>query len=261
MIMKNIKKTVGLTFVFLLTFIFFVLHFMPANIAVSMAKPYLPKQLSLGAVSGSLWQGSVTQLRFKDRNQEQTFNNLSWSISASSLLMINLVADIKFGNIRQKDEYSGKGTIKFGLLSKELRVSNANVRAPVSLLMAQANLPLPINAKGRITVKVKEYQLGEPYCKMLNADISTQQLQIQGLSGWFAIDELAAKGKCKSGEVTFAVSKENDLGLQLDIVLAAKNKFTVDGFIKPKANMPKDVHDAVKFLGRPDPQGRYKVSL
>jgi len=33
------------------------------------------------------------------------------------------------------------------------------------------------------------------------------------------------------------------------------------GFIKPKANMPKDVHDAVKFLGRPDSQGRYKVSL
>lgn len=261
MTMKNIRKTIGLTLVFLLTFIFFVLNLMPANIAVSFAKPYLPKQINLGSVSGSLWQGSINQLRFKDINQEQTFNNLSWSISASSLLTANLVADIKFGNIRQKGEYSGKGTIKFSLLSKELAISNANIKAPVSLLMAQVNLPLPINAKGRVTVKVKEYQLGMPYCKMLNADISIQQLQIQGLSGWFPIDEIAAKGKCKSGNVTFAVSKDNDLGLQLDIVLAAKNKLTVDGFIKPSVNMPKDVHDAVKFLGRPDVQGRYKVSL
>lgn len=259
--MKNIKKTIGLTLVFLITFFIFVLHLMPANVAVSFAKPYLPKQLSLGAVSGSIWQGSVSQVQFQDRNQTLVLNKLSWTLSATSLLTANLVADIKFGNIRQKEEYSGKGNIKFGLLSNEFTVTNANLRAPITQLMAQANLPLPINAKGRVTVKVKEYQLGQPYCKALNADISTQQLQIQGLSGWFAIDEIAAKGKCKSGNITFAVNKENDLGLQLDIVLAAKNKLTVDGFIKPKANMPKDVHDAVKFLGRPDPQGRYKVSL
>jgi len=259
--MKNIKKTIGLTIVFLLAFFMFVLHLMPASVAVSIAKPYLPKQLNLGMVSGSLWQGSITQLSFKDRNQELVLNKVNWTLSASSLLTTNLVADIKFGNLRQKEEYSGKGNIKFGLLSNELTVTNANLRAPVELLMAQANLPLPINAKGRITIKAKEYQLGKPYCKALNADISTQQLQIQGLSGWFAIDEIAAKGKCKSGNITFAVTKENDLGLQLDIILAANNKLTVDGFIKPKANMPKDVHDAVKFLGKPDPQGRYRVSL
>jgi len=259
--MKNIKKTIGLSLVFLFAFFVFVLHLMPANVAVSIAKPYLPKQLSLGKVSGSLWQGEVSQVRFKDGKQTFTFNKLSWTLSASALLTTNLVADIKFGNIRQKEEYSGKGKIKFGLLSQDLTVTNANLRAPVELLMAQANLPLPVNAKGRVTVKVKEYQLGEPYCKSLNADITTQQLQIQGLSGWFGIDEIAAQGKCKSGNIALAVNKENDLGLQLDIILAAKNKLTVDGFIKPKANMPKDVHDAVKFLGRPDPQGRYKVSL
>jgi general secretion pathway protein N len=234
---------------------------MPASVAVSVAKPYLPKQLKIGNVSGSVWAGAVTQVIYKDKNQQQVFKNLKWSIQASSLFYANLVADINFGNIREKSELSGKGSIQFGLLSNELILKNTNLRAPINDLLSQANLPLPVNAKGRVTVKIEEYELGEPYCEVLNANITTQQLEVQGLSGWFSIDEIAAKGKCKSGNITFAVNKSNDLGLQLDVVLAAKNKLTVSGFVKPSAKMPKDVHDAVKFLGRPDNQGRYAIKL
>jgi general secretion pathway protein N len=49
--------------------------------------------------------------------------------------------------------------------------------------------------------------------------------------------------------------------LQADVHLADNFQFKVAGNVKPDASLPKEVHDAVKFLGRPDAQGRYPVNL
>ena len=66
---------------------------------------------------------------------------------------------------------------------------------------------------------------------------------------------------CKSGDIAILVDPDNTLGLEADATLKANFDFKVAGYVKPDASLPKDVHDAVKFLGRPDTQGRYPLNF
>ncbi len=251
------KKFITPFLVFLIAFTLFVLKFMPADVAFSLAKDHLPKQLKLGVVSGSLWQGEVSQLEY----QKETLHKVKWDLAVLPLLTGNVAGNINFGSVRDKANISGKGLFSFGIFSKNFTLTNSRVRLPVEKILKYANLPLPVNAKGRLLANITQFDLGKPYCAQLNAKVNTQLLEIQGLSGWFAIDEIEGKLSCKSGELVVKIDKENQLGLELDALFGANNKMQVSGLVKPSGDMPKDVHDAMNFLGKPDSKGRYSFKL
>ena len=243
--------------VFFFGFIFFALLKTPAVVALNIANPYLPKDLQLGKVTGSIWQGRIMQLRFQD----EQINNLNWDISGWALFTGQLKGNIKFGDPRQASELSGRGDFSYGLFDQSIALTDTTLRLSVERVMQRLQLPLPINAKGRVIVELGKYNSGAPYCETLTGEIASSNIDVQGLSGWFSIGPLSGKLSCKSGDVAVLVDPENRLGLAADATLKANMDFKVAGFIKPEASLPKEVHDAVKFLGRADGDGRYPLNF
>jgi len=156
---------------------------------------------------------------------------------------------------------SGKSNFKLSLLNKDASLQDAVLRFEVEQLMGQLDLPLPVNATGRVIFNIDEFQSGKPYCQQIKGDVFSPNIRVEGLTGWFSIGELGADLNCKSGDLAAVVQPDNLLGLQADVHLADNFQFKVAGNVKPDASLPKEVHDAVKFLGRPDAQGRYPVNL
>ncbi|ODB33502.1 general secretion pathway protein GspN [Pseudoalteromonas sp. BMB] len=251
------KKTLSLLIIFLLAFIIFSAFTMPAAVLLQVFKGQLPANLQLGAVNGSVWHGQVSGVRFNNIQ----LNQVKWELEPSSLLLGELAGNVQFGNARDKNEISGKANFSSNLVSKSVMVNNASLRFSVEQAMDQVTLPLPVDAKGRVIVNVKEYQSGAPYCEGLNGEISSPNIDVKGMNGWFSIGDLSGQLDCKSGDIAVVVDPENRLGLQADATLAANFQFRVSGNIKPDASLPKEVHDAVKFLGRPNGEGRYPVNL
>ena len=197
------------------------------------------------------------QLRFDG----EQINNLSWDVSAWSLLTGQLSGNLKFGNIRDTSDISGRGDFSYGLLDQSVALTDATLRLSVERAMKRLQLPLPINAKGRVIVDLDEYNSGVPYCDTLTGEIASPNIDVQGLSGWFSIGPLSGQLSCKSGDVAVLVDPDNRLGLEADAVLKANLDFKVAGFIKPDLTLPKEVHDAVKLLFRADRDGRYPLNL
>lgn len=251
------KKIISLSVIFIVFFIVFAVIKTPAAVAINLAGPYLPKDLQLGKASGSIWQGHLSQLRF----QGEEIQNISWDISGWSLFAGQFKGGVKFGNARQLSEISGHGDFSYGLFNQAIALNNVALRMTVERAMARLQLPLPVNAKGRVIVDLDEYNSGQPYCEVLKGEIASPNIDVQGLSGWFSIGPLAGNLSCKSGDIAVLVDPDNRLGLEADATLKANYDFKVAGYIKPEASLPKDVHDAAKFLGRADNQGRYPLNF
>ena len=251
------KKIAILIVIFFFGFIFFALLKTPAAVALNLANPYLPKDLQIGKASGSIWQGRIMQLRYQD----EQINNLNWDISGWALFTGQLTGSVKFGDPRQTSELSGRGDFSYGLLDQVIALNDATLRLSVERAMQRLQLPLPINAKGRVIVELDEYLSGAPYCDALKGEIASPNIDVQGLSGWFSVGPLSGKLSCKSGDIAVLVDPENRLGLAADATLKANMDFKVAGYIKPEASLPKEVHDAAKFLGRADSDGRYPLNF
>lgn len=251
------KKIITLSAVFLISFIVFCIIKLPAAIALDLAKPHFPKQLEVGQAVGTVWQGQLMQVRFDG----EQLNNVRWDIAGWALFTGNLNTNIKFGNARERTDISGYATVSYGLFNHTLKVTDGLVRSTVERAMQRVQLPLPVTAKGRVILELDEYTSGAPYCESLIGEIASPNIDVQGLNGWFNIGPLAGKLSCKSGDVAILIDPDNTLGLEADATLKANFDFSVAGYVKPDTSLPKDVHDAVKFLGRPDSQGRYPLNF
>lgn len=252
--MKNIM---GLLLAFVLAFVVFTIYSMPAAILLQLLEKELPPTLNIGSVSGTVWQGKVSEIRVNNIQ----LNNVRWDVQASALLTGNLQGKINFGNARDKQEISGNGQFVVGLTNQSIELSDTTVRFSVEQAMSQVTLPLPVQAKGRVLLDIDTFNTGAPYCNALAGEIRSPGISVQGLTGWFDIGALGGSLSCKSGNISVLVDPDNSLGLQADATLAEHFQFRVAGNIKPQASLPKEVHDAVKFLGRPDSDGRYPVNL
>ena len=97
-------------------------------------------------------------------------------------------------------------------------------------------------------------------CDELSGNAETHNLSVQGLQGWIEFDTIQGKLSCNNGALGLNISEQNQMGLQLEAQYGLR-VMSISGFVKPDATMPKQVHDAVKFLGRPDNNGRYSFKF
>jgi len=251
------KRVILLITVFVMCFLVFTIVKTPAAVALDLAKPHLPKQLQLGKASGTLWDGRIMQVRFDG----EQLNNVRWQLSGWSLFTGKLIGTVRFGDPRDKADISGNADFSYGLFNQAVTVKKTTLRLTVERAMERLQLPLPVSAQGRVIVDLDEYSSGEPYCESLSGEIASPNIDVKGMNNWFSIGPLSGRLSCKSGDVAVLVDPENRLGLEADAVLKANFDFKVAGYIKPEASLPKEVHDAAKFLGRPDNEGRYPLNF
>ncbi|MBQ4839560.1 type II secretion system protein N [Pseudoalteromonas luteoviolacea] len=251
------KNAVSVVLAFLLAFIVFTVVSIPAPVALQLVQSHIPNNVRLGAVTGTLWQGQISGVRY----QNLQFNDVKWQLNGWGILTGQLQGKLNFGNPRQASEISGRSTFGVSLFGNDIELSQTTLRFSVEHAMHQVNLPLPVDAKGRIILELEEFNSGQPYCENLKGDISSPEIQVKGMSGWFSIGDLSGLLSCKSGDIAIVVEPENLLGLRADATLAENMQFKVAGNVKPDASLPKEIHEAVKYLGRPDAEGRYPVSM
>lgn len=250
--MKNWKLNITLLVVF---YLIFLLVNVPAALVVD--KLTLPKDIKLGQVSGSLWNGQVAAVRYKT----DVIDNATWQLSPLSLLTGSVSAYVKFGKVRDAESISGVGDISTNFAFDKFSADDFTLRYPANQLVQKMRLGLPMQVSGKVNLKLNEYVSAKPYCEALNGTVSWTKATVKGLQGNIDLGKLDGELACKDGAVELKVTKANPLGLQMTSLLGANNKFTVNGFVKPNGDMPTEVHNAVQLLGRADSQGRFPLNF
>jgi general secretion pathway protein N len=237
-------------------FIIFAIAYMPATHLVGRVS--LPKGVSVNNVSGTVWSGRAQQAIVNGL----PINNLRWDISPLALVTGTLSAQISGGNLRNSDDIAFNGNVATGLLSMDhLEAQDFIIYLPVDRVLAQVNLPLPVNAGGRFKVKLDEVSLGET-CHVLSGTGDWLNATVAGTQGPIDFGTYSAKLRCEGDDIGILVSEPNLLGLSMDAVVSPNlTRIAVEGKFKPDESLPDEVHQASRFFGQPNSEGYIAIKL
>lgn len=210
--------------------------------------------LSVSGLSGTPWQGMATQVQW----QGQNFGRLQWDMSLGSLFSGKAAFNVRFG---QGSEMSLNGRGLVGYSASGPFAENLLVSLPAQQVMKYAQVPVPATIAGNLELTLRDYQYQSPYCSVLNGSLAWTAGTISSPLGGLNPGPVIADLNCEQGKVTADVNQSSaDVASEWQAELATNQRYTLNGWFKPGAEFPPQLGQQLKWLGNPDPKGRYKIN-
>lgn len=246
------KKVISYSLIFLVTYLIFVVATMPAQFVLNQVT--VPNTVNVSGVSGSIWQANIKHVS----TQAIEVHDVEAKLSVISLLSLSPSFDITLGDPLK---HGPEGYLTLKISDKSLVVSDANINISVSDILKNARLPIDIKAKGFIELDIETFAAGKPICQSLKGKAEWAKAKVKALDESILLGTLKAALTCEKGALVITIDDKNDLGLSYTAYMRKLGKLSGDGFIKPGDKFPENVKPALSFLGKPDSQGRYRLSL
>ncbi len=240
----------------LLAFVIFLLANLPATQVIG--RTTLPDNLAMSGVSGTIWNGRAQTVVANGL----PVDNLEWDVNPWSLLTGTLSMKVKAGDLRDATSIAFKGPLSIDLFSFEhVEAEDFLLYLPVDRVLAEVQLPLPVNAGGRFRVQLDALSFG-PGCETLNGTGDWLNATVAGTQGPIDFGSYSAQLRCEGESIGVRVEEPNMLGLTMDAVLQPDfSGMTVNGRVKPDDSLPDEVHQAALFFGQPDADGYIPIRL
>jgi len=244
------KKTIALVAIFISAYLFFVIQSLPVS-AILNAAP-LPKNVNLGQASGSAWNFNLSYIQI----DEVVVNDVNVDMRALSLLTFDPIFDIKFGSPMA---YGPEGSVTVSGLNSQLSIENLNVTLAANDIARQLPLPVPVEAKSDVTMRIQTFVLGKPVCEVLDGQVDWRAASVIAMEERVELGDLSAKLACDKGNIIATIAPDNVLGLTFEAVVSENFRTQGDGHIKPTSKTPEAITQMLPFIGKPDNQGRYRL--
>ena len=217
----------------------------------------LPPQLQLGPASGTLWQGQVQAVSLNGYVLPQ----VQWQIKPWALLTGKVALSLDIGQIRQTTLPYAKAELAYGLSGLELYSTQLRLPVEPIIPLLKLRLPFEVAASGNLMLNVQHFTMGKPWCEQLAGKASWLEAKFRAPSGWIDLNALDASLSCDQGQLQLVTDAANPLALNVTAVIGEQGKYQLNGTMKPDASLPKEVHQAMQFVSRPDEQGRFRLRL
>lgn len=215
----------------------------------------LPAGVVYGPVTGTLWQGKFQAISV----QGLTIADLHWQLKPLALLTGKIALDVSAGQATQVQQLSLKARVEFGASGAE--AEQVRLGLPIAQLQPLLNLPLPVGLSGRLHINLPKAQWSQGRCKELQGLVSWQDAKAQPPTGWLSLGTLDGQLSCLDGQVQLVTAPTPPLHLEVNATFNGTGGYQLTGFVKPDSSMPQEVHQAMRFVGRPDAQGRFPIKL
>ncbi|AZG34456.1 MAG: type II secretion system protein N [Shewanella psychromarinicola] len=232
-------------------YMMFLLVYLPANWLVSIAP--LPNNMVISGAEGTLWQGKAALITIDQRQIER----VSWTLSPWGLFVGQANIDFNVGN--RATPVSGKGSLSWSLSG----MSAKNIRLDLqdSFILAGARLPFKTQIDGDVSIMVEVLKQGKPWCEQLHGKLFVNHTNVKNQFGVYPLGNITLGLSCLDGQLQLATDEtQNVLGLTGTAILGESNLVKVSAKIKPTDAQPKDLREALPFLGRQDTQGYYPIN-
>ena len=230
----------------------FAVALAPASVWLKLLP--IPADVALGPVSGTLWSGQIMGVQ----RAPLYFPQLNWQLNLSPLWRGQVGLQLQGGTLKDSSQPYVQLDVSAGVGG--LSVQQSVLRLPIAGILPQLQLPMPVDASGELVVNLQQLTLGQPYCTDLLGTASWQQARFKAPTGWIDLQAIHAKLNCETGHVQLVTSEDNPLGLLVKAELLA-DSYRINGSLKPATSMPKEVHQAMQFVGQPTADGRFPLNL
>ncbi|KAB2823940.1 type II secretion system protein N [Aliivibrio finisterrensis] len=239
--------------VFSAFFTFSALLHMPIQWVVDQAPKV--RGLVLVGLSGTPWKGQVDSLSW----QRVNYGQLQWQIDPVAILKGHAVFSIRFGRGSEL-ELRGKGAVGYSV-SKGAYAENMVISLPVASIMNKVPMALPVSLQGQAEISINYFQQGQPWCKQATGEVVWSAGKIISPLGNINPNTVIADVTCVDNKVMLTSKQSSeDVGSEFDVVLNPNRSYQVKGWFRPEANFPSSLRSQLKWLGKPDSKGQYRVT-
>lgn len=246
------KKIIGYSALFILFYSIFIVSFIPARFVLQQFD--LPKNIKTYQVSGTIWHAKIKQLVVDD----VVLHDVNAELDFWSIFTLSPSLDIAFGDPLK---HGPEGSLTLITDGKNFTVKNADVLVAVNEIVKKAQLPLPVTAKGTLEISIEQFQSGAPMCQLLQGELRWPKAKINALKEKVTLGTLSANLGCENGALVVSIEDKNDLGLTYTAYIRSTRAISGNGYLKPEQAFPEKLKPMLSFLGKPDQQGRYRLSL
>jgi len=215
----------------------------------------LPAGVRVGPVSGTLWQGEVQAVSVEGI----VLPSVRWQLRPLALLGGVLQLQLNAGQQQQQQWPYLTSELKFGFSGVEL--TQTQLRVAASQLQPVLQLPLPVGLDGQVHLKVQQLLWNETGCQQLSGLVSWMNARIQPPTGWIGLGTLDGRLSCEQQQIQLVTTASPPLNLAVTATVSPAGQYQLQGYIKPDQSMPEEVHQAMRFVGKPDEQGRFPLQL
>ncbi|MBU1617866.1 MAG: type II secretion system protein N [Gammaproteobacteria bacterium] len=217
----------------------------------------LPAQVQLGPVTGTLWQGQVQAVSLNGYVLPQ----VNWQLKPWAFLMGKVALDLDIGQIRQTTLPYAKAQLSYGFSGLQLQSSQLRLPVEPIVPLLKLRLPFQVAASGNMLLNIQDFSMGQPWCEQLAGKASWLEAKFQAPSGWIDLKAIDANLSCEQGQLQLVTEPGNPLALNVTALIGEQGKYQLNGTMKPDASLPKEVHQAMQFVGQPDAEGRFTLKL
>ena len=247
-----LKKIFVAAAVVIAAYLVFVIALTPASVALEQVK--LPKTIKLGQVDGTIWSPSISQVNFQGINVHQ----VNADISPLALLLMSINADVRFGD-RLNDGPKGQGNI--ALSQSEIKASDLTVNMAANEVAPLLPLPIPVEAFGEFQLNITALTLVDNKCQQAQGTLTWQRAAVRAMEQDIELGNFSASISCEQDKLALTLAPDNRLGLSYQVLVNLTGRMSGQGYLQPGADFPKQLKDALPFIGNPDAQGRYLLKF
>ncbi|MBU2877522.1 MULTISPECIES: type II secretion system protein N [Alteromonadaceae] len=252
------KQVVKWSLLGILAFLILLIIKLPASQVIYRANQ--SNDLSIEGVQGTIWNASASIISVNNI----TIEDVSWQVSFWDLLFGQMTLDIDGGDLRSSDKVSLQGIVSIDMFDpSHVQSSDLTVYLPADMAIAQAPLPIAVNAGGRFKVSLTELDYAGK-CIGLSGKGQWLNAGLEGLVGLsepLSLGNFQANLSCIEDDILVKITPPNVFNLTADARIPSTLKVKLNGQFKPDDSLPKQVRDAAQFFGRPDKQGFYKIKF
>ena len=225
------------------------------HVPISFVMKYVPKVngLTLANPSGSLWNGKFYTVQLKGVN----LGTLSWDFHPHQLFLGKV--DVSF-DLTGESDISAKGNT--GVTFSGAYARNVKFSITSDLINRIVAIPLPAKSEGSFSLVVDDYVVATPWCEQLIGDVTWNNAKLILPIGDLELGNPKATLACKNGSILLESEvRSNHVDSDIVLTFTPDNKYQIEGSLKPNGGLSQGIRDQLKWLGKPDADGRYPLSF
>ena len=248
------KKLILLSLLGILSFTGFLLAGVPASVVwqVAQEQRLVPSNINLSGLDGTVWEGSAQSVSISGEKLPKT----SWKLLSRSLPEQKLLVDIQTGHGRS--DLFVKGQLSWD--GDQVQLTRGKGRASRDQIQQWLQLPYPVEVDGSLSLSVAQLTVQNGRCKALKSNGRVRQAEARTPFGEVELGDVQFDLSCNGNRLkVVAQQNSNDLTANANITVDMRGRYTVNGSVKPQAELDESFRNSLAFLGKTNARGEYAL--
>lgn len=241
----KLKWTVLFIFSYLLSLIINI----PAAIIIEQL-PF-PKSLNIYNAQGTLWEGSIDEIHWKN----EIIHDIHWKVIWSQLFLGKPTITL---TMHDSEKLTGHADISW---HNDIYINNLKLSTPAAVLSPYLTTALPLETQGNVELSIHYMQFNTNSCASLNGYMTWKPATLKVATTNIELNETITTLACKDNKFEIQIKQSADsINTQGTASLDFNGNYELGMTLNAAPNSPEEIRTILPMIGRDMGNNIYKIN-